>query len=82
MELMEGGELFDNLYKGVKEKGSVVKYLKDIHKRLEKAEKKASELSSELDSTTEKMYNKSTDSKAKPRGKVPTLDEFYDERYS
>lgn len=80
--MAQGGELYDTLYKGVKEKGSVIKYLKDIHKRLEKAESKAGELSSELDSTTKKIYNGSTDSKAKTQGKTPSLEEFYEKRYS
>ena len=75
-------KLYENIFKGAKEKGGVLKYVKSLQSKLEKLEKKSKELESELDSTTKKVYNSNKDSESISLvNKASTAQEFYKQRY-
>lgn len=80
--MTNGGELYETLFKGAKEKGSILKYVKSLQTKLDKLEKKSKELESELDSTTKKVYNNSKDSEATSLvNRASTAEAFYKQRY-
>jgi hypothetical protein len=80
--MTNGAELYENIFKGAKEKGGVLKYVKSLQSKLEKLEKKSKELESELDSTTKKVYNSNKDSESISLvNKASTAQEFYKQRY-
>tara|TARA_B110000908_G_C10267055_1_gene465266 strand:- start:1669 stop:2592 length:924 start_codon:yes stop_codon:yes gene_type:complete len=80
--MTHGSELYDNIFKGAKEKGGVLKYVKSLQTKLDKLQKKSSELEVELDVTTKKVYNKPNNSEAESSdSKTSTAKEFYSQRY-
>lgn len=80
--MTNGSELYENIFKGAKEKGGILKYVKSLQTKLEKLEKKSKELESELDSTTKKVYNNNKDSESTSLvNRANTAQEFYEKRY-
>lgn len=80
--MTNGAELHDTIFKGAKEKGDILKYVKFLQTKLEKLEKRSRSLEGELDSTTKKVYNTGTDSKAESLvNKTSTAKDFYLQRY-
>lgn len=80
--MTNGAELYETIFKGAKEKGSILKYVKSLQTKLDKLEKKSKTLESELDVTTKKVYNADIDSKAESLvNKVSTAQDFYMQRY-
>lgn len=59
-----GSELYEDLYKGLTEKGGILPYVKSLKAQVEKLGRKNKELMTELDNTTEKVYARSINSKA------------------
>lgn len=79
--ITNGSELYDNLFKGAKEKGGVLKYVKFLQSKIEKLEKKSKELETELDTSTKKIYNKTQDSSDNPITQINSAKEFLLKRY-
>ena len=80
--MTNGAELYETIFKGAKEKGDILKYVKSLQTKLDKLEKKSKSLEGELDSTTKKVYNTGTDSKAESLvNKTSTAKDFYLQRY-
>lgn len=62
--MTHGEDMYTSLYKGYKEKGSILKYVQHLQNKLNKLEKANTDLRSEVDVTTKKVYNR-TDSTTK-----------------
>jgi len=56
--MTHGEDMYTSLYKGYKEKGSILKYVQHLQNKLNKLEKANTDLRSEVDVTTKKVYNK------------------------
>lgn len=80
--MTHGIELHNTLFKGMKEKGGLLKYVQSLQKKLNKLEQENTGLQSELDSTTKKVHNKNVDSKAETFvNKASTAQNLYEQRY-
>lgn len=80
--MTNGAELYETIFKGAKEKGDILKYIKSLQTKLDKLEKRSKGLEGELDATTKKVYNVSTDSKTESLvNKASTAKDFYLQRY-
>lgn len=80
--MTHGIELHNTLFKGMKERGGLLKYVQSLQKKLNKLERENTGLQSELDSTTKKVHNKNVDSKAETFiNKASTAESLYEQRY-
>jgi hypothetical protein len=62
-----GGELYDNLYKGIEKHGGIIDYVKSLNQKNEKLQTKINELEKSLDNTTDFVHSRSINSKVQEK---------------